>query len=85
MDKRVLDNILHMAYTGYMFCDTPTRKGKPCRVPVDINLHPTTCHIHISNGNFQKKLKNPRVNQNIQTFLNEDEKNIIRYWKDVVQ
>lgn len=65
-----------------MLCDTPTRKGKQCRVPVDPSLHPTTCHIHMPEGKFQKN-RNPNYKpKNIKMKLSEDEVEIIRYWRE---
>lgn len=67
-------------------CDTPTYKGRQCRIPVDIRLHPTTCHVHMPNGNFQKKLRAGEViPRKIQPILSDDEKDIIRYWKDILR
>lgn len=43
-----------------ILCDTPTNKGKQCYQYVDTEVHPTSCHIHRPNGNFQhqKRLGN---------------------------
>jgi hypothetical protein len=38
-------------------CDAITRKGRRCFVNVDVNIHPTKCHVHAPNGKFQEQVR----------------------------